>query len=388
MAYQETTKTSYGKRLSNSAGGIFTGFLMIIAAAALLWWNEGRAVKTSKMLNAADKECVDVTDVSTVDASLNGKLIHAIALAKTDEVLADPDFPIRENAVKLDREVEYFQWVESSTSTTKDKVGGGQETVTTYNYKKEWTSDPVNSAEFKDPEYKGKNSVIKKIADARETASAVSFGAYQLPSSMVGSIPCNTPVALPAEWAADSTIHVVSNVLYYGKNPEEPEVGDVRVTFTKGEGGEASIMAKVVGNTFEPFSSNGKNLCVLSMGSHSADSMIESQKAANKAVLWFLRILGIILAIAGFRNIFSIIVTLFKVLPPLAKVAGLGVGLVTGVLGVVWALIFIIIAWIVYRPGLAIGLLVAAIALIVWLVLKSKKLPEPAPEAVTETPAE
>lgn len=384
MAYQETTKTSYGKRLGNSLSGILFGFVLLIGATVLLWWNEGRAVKTSKMLNAAGKECVDVADISTVDVSLNGTLIHAIAVASTEDVLTDPDYPVSENAIQLVRDVEYYQWIESTSTTTKDKIGGGQETVTTYNYSKAWTDSPVNSSEFKDPEYQGSNTILKKVDDSQVIAQNVSFGAYQLPASLVRSIPCDTPVELPADVATDSTMRVIHNVLYYGKDPDNPQVGDVRVTFKKAVGGQASILAKVVGNTFEPFTKNGKSLCTLSMGSHSMESMFESEKAANKALLWIIRLVGIILAIAGFRNIFDILVTLFKVLPPLSKVVGLGVGLVTGILGFVWALIIIIIAWIVYRPVLAIVLLVVAAALIVWMVKKSKKLPDPAP--VEQTP--
>ena len=53
MAYQEVTRTSYGSRVKSSFGGIFTGFLMFCIGTGLLWWNEGRAVKTTKMLNEA-----------------------------------------------------------------------------------------------------------------------------------------------------------------------------------------------------------------------------------------------------------------------------------------------------------------------------------------------
>lgn len=37
MAYTETTTTSYGSRLKNSVGGVFTGFLMFIIATCLLY---------------------------------------------------------------------------------------------------------------------------------------------------------------------------------------------------------------------------------------------------------------------------------------------------------------------------------------------------------------
>ena len=48
MAYTETRTVSYGSRLSNSFKGIGTGFILLIAATVLLWWNEGRAVHTAQ----------------------------------------------------------------------------------------------------------------------------------------------------------------------------------------------------------------------------------------------------------------------------------------------------------------------------------------------------
>ena len=65
MAYQETTTIGYGTRLKNSFGGIATGFLMFIAGTCLIWWNEGRAVKTDKMLKEAEKVAVHVTTSTT-----------------------------------------------------------------------------------------------------------------------------------------------------------------------------------------------------------------------------------------------------------------------------------------------------------------------------------
>ena len=53
MAYQKVTTTSYGSRLKNSLGGVGLGFVMIIAGIALLFWNEGRTVKTTRMLKEA-----------------------------------------------------------------------------------------------------------------------------------------------------------------------------------------------------------------------------------------------------------------------------------------------------------------------------------------------
>jgi len=63
----------------------------------------------------------------------------------------DEDFGVSAQGVRLVREVEMYQWVENSKSETTTKMGGGEETVTTYSYAKEWQDRPVNSAEFKKP---------------------------------------------------------------------------------------------------------------------------------------------------------------------------------------------------------------------------------------------
>ena len=390
MAYQEVTKTSYGSRLGNSLKGIVTGLVLFVAATALLWWNEDRAVKTSKMLKSAAAECVDVADVSSVDPGLNGKMIHATAVAKTDEILTDPEYGVSVNAIRLVRRVEYYQWVEHSSSETKDKIGGGQETVTTYTYSKEWVSSPVNSADFHDPDYQGANSVRLKVDDAVESAGKVSFGGYVLPQSLSSQIPESSQVNLPESLGNGVDCFVFGNVLYYG-DPQSQAVGDVRVTFTQADGGEASILSKVVNNTFEPYKhKNGKSLNVLTMGVKSMDDMFETEKANNQFILWLLRIVGILLVIAALRSMFSIVVTILKVLPPLAAVGALGVNLVTGVVGFIWSLLVILIAWVAYRPVLAIVLALAIAALVYFLITKAKAAPAPAPapEAAAAAPAE
>lgn len=62
MAYTETTTTTYGQRVKKSFGGIGSGILLFIVGTILLWWNEGRAVKTTKMLNEAAGVTVEMTE--------------------------------------------------------------------------------------------------------------------------------------------------------------------------------------------------------------------------------------------------------------------------------------------------------------------------------------
>ena len=440
MAYQEVTTTGYGTRVGNSFKAIGSGILLFIAGTALLWWNEGRAVKTEKMLDEAGSAYVEMENPNKKDASLEGELICGTALATTEDSLSDAQFGVGAKAISLTRKVEYYQWVEHASEKKEDKLGGKEVTTTTYTYSKEWVSRPVESAQFKDPAYQNKNMVLTTIEDAEQYAENVSWGAYKLNESLIHSISSregldlaiaedllkqfdkNTqtayerfygvkknqqPAEQPAETAAVSDsakavndsinnaianaenkkdfeyIHQANNVLYYGKVPGSPEVGDVRVTFEKVVPAKVTVMAVVDGDSFKPFKAkNGKRFQTLVMGKKSGDEIIEAEKEANNMWTWVLRIIGILMVIGGLKGIFGFIETILKVVPFIAGIFGWGVGLVCTVVGVVWSLIVIAIAWLFYRPLLGISLLVLAGFLIWVFAFKGKdKLKELAAKA-------
>ena len=440
MAYTETTTTGYGTRVGNSFKSIGTGFILFCAATALLWWNEGRAVKTAKMLEEAGSSYVEMPNPGKIDASLDGELICGTAMATTEDSLMDKDFGIGAKAIAIKRHVEYYQWVEHSESKSEDKLGGKEVTTTTYTYSQQWVSSPVQSSQFKDPAYQNKNTVLATVEDAEQYAENVAFGAYKLNESLIYSIsskeamelaisddllkqldknaqtayerfygvqnknqqPTQQPVQQPAipdsvrALMSDSAkavldslqavndsinkamanaqnkkdydyIHVAGNVLYYGKVPGSPQVGDVRVTFEKIVPAKVTVMAVVDGDTFKPFKAkNGKRFETLVMGKKTGDEIIEDAQDANSMWTWMLRIVGIMLVISALKMIFGFLSMILKVVPFLASIMGFGVGIVCTVIGVVWSLIVIAIAWIFYRPVLGIILLLIA-GFLVWV---------------------
>ena len=134
MAYQKVTTTSYGGRLKNALSGVLMVFVMLIGSVILLFWNEGRTVKTTKMLKEAQTVCTELGDISEVNADMDHMMVHATGQATTEDILTDDEFDLSINAIKLIRDAEYYQWVEHQETKTRDKVGGGQETITTYTY--------------------------------------------------------------------------------------------------------------------------------------------------------------------------------------------------------------------------------------------------------------
>ncbi|MBR1545673.1 MAG: TMEM43 family protein [Prevotella sp.] len=450
MAYQEVTTTGYGTRVGNSFKSIGTGFVLLIAATALLWWNEGRAVKTAKMLEEAGGAWVEMPNPSKIDSNLDGELVCGTAMATTEDSLSDNQFGIGAKAIALKRKVEYYQWVEHSESKSEDKLGGKEVTTTTYTYSQEWVPSPVQSSQFKDPAYQNKNMVLTTVEDQDQWAENVTFGAYKLPEGLIHSISSREAMELAisedlltqfdkatkvayerfygvqqpaqpvqptqnvvlsdsAKAVADSLqavndsinkamesaqnkkdfeyVHQAGNVLYYGKVPGSPQVGDVRVTFEKIVPAKVTVMAVADGDSFKAFKAkNGKRFQTLVMGKKTGDEIIEDAQDANSTWTWILRIVGIMLVISAFKSIFGFLETILKVVPFIANIFGFGVGIVCTILGVVWSLIVIALAWLFYRPILAICLIAIA-GFLVWVfAFKGKdKLKELAAKASNKT---
>ena len=409
MAYTETSYTGYGTRVKNSFKAIGTGFVLFLGGTALLWWNEGRAVKTDDMLNEAEAATVVMENPSKVDQSLDGELICATALATTEDSLVDSQFGFGAKAIAIKRTVKYYQWEQHAKQEKKNKIGGGEETVTTYTYTKGWHTTPINSATFNDPKYKRSNFVLTIVEAGDVWAQNVTFGAYTLPEGLIRSISSKEPLTptispeqlesmdnqarqaamqyydkLSTTSAVESGmkkrsaegkefVHVSGNELYFGTVPSSPAIGDVKVTFEKIVPAKVTVIAKVNGNTFEPYKAkNGYTFQTLVMGEKDAAEIYEDEHQTNTIMLWALRILGILMVIGGLKGIFGFLQTLLMVVPFIANILGWGVGVICTVVGVVWSLIVIAIAWLFYRPLLGITLLVVAVLLIWIFAFKGK----------------
>ncbi|MCR4819177.1 MAG: TMEM43 family protein, partial [Fretibacterium sp.] len=373
MAYTETTTQGWGERLGSSFKGIVTGIILIVVGTCLLWWNEGRTFKTAGAIGEAQLLTEDVADISKVDPALEGKVIHAMGRADTKDELRDPVFGVKATAIRLEREVEFYQWEEESHSEKRKKLGGGEETVTTYTYKQEWTSSPIDSGSFHDPKYQGVNTVLANYENETIWAPKVTFGAYTLPDflkhSISGAVALNITSAdidlssitgslmLPADEAtrryyygdvsADKLVHVAGSTVYLGKNPGSPSIGDVRVTFKQTPPADISIIAQVIRDTFEPYTaSNGYTFSRLSMGKAGTAKMFEDAKSSNNIMAWVLRVVGILVVVAGIRAIFAPLAVLADVIPLLGDIVGAGAGIVAWLLGLAWSCIVIAVAWV------------------------------------------
>ena len=358
----ETSSQGWLSRLGGAIKGIFVGGIMVIAAFPLLFWNEGRAVTTAKSLDEG-RGAVVTTASDKVDPAKEGKLVHTTGRAKSSETLSDPVYGVSATAIALKRKVEMYQWKESSKSETKNKLGGGTETVTTYNYAKEWSESLQDSSKFKNRQGHSNPASLPQKSE-KWTAGKVTLGAYTLTPSQAGQISGDEPVKAAVPLSNSDTSRPIrehGTGLYAGQNPEQPQVGDLRITFTQVGESDVTIVAKQLGNSFEPFRAKaGSTVDLQRKGIASADEMFVAAKESNAVMTWILRAAGFILMAIGFGMIFKPLAILASVLPILGDIVGAGIGIIAFLMASLLSLITIAIAWIFYRPLLGIALLVLA----------------------------
>ena len=413
--YQTTSSQSWLSRLGGAFKGVLIGLIIFIIGFPVLWNNEHDAVRNTNALNELQKVTVDVGKPE-IQAENEGKPVFMTGPAATQDVLTDPIFGISENAIRLSREVEIYQYVEQQHSETKKKMGGGTETVTTYTYEPAWVQAPIDSNTFENPDARTtcRNVGIMRFQDDELMAANVSFGAFKFGPEIIAKIGGSkgytlapdfqlpqqlkvlgariegeyviVPYTAPATTTANAIDQAVNAVAGAGDanaagqaiaNAVVPQpvtqIGDLRVKFAITKPHDVSLIAVQKGDTFTDYTAkNGKKQFLFRDGTHTATDLFEAKAASNKMKRWFFRAIGFILMYIGMGMVFRPLSVLADVIPFIGTIVGKGTSFVAFIIAAICSLVTIAIAWIAYRPILAISLLVVAGACVFLFISKKK----------------
>lgn len=379
MSFTETTYTSWFGRMKKALVGLIFGLLLLVVSIGVLFWNEGRAIQTYRALVEGAANVVSV-DGAIRDPANDGKLIHISAAVTVDGVPRDDMFGIAaDKAVGLARSVEMYQWVESSESKTEKKLGGGEETTTTYSYQKEWRSGRVDSSRFKQA---GDHTNPDNMPDnSTFVADAAHVGAFSVPANMVADIgerraitPTDADSATAAtQLSANRPVKRDGQVLYVGQSSTDPAIGDLKISFQRIDAKEASFVGKQHGDALVAYvSKNGRDIFLSASGDADAASMFQSAQSENTVITWLLRLVGLIAMFIGFVMMFSIFGVLADIIPFVGSIVSFGTTLFAFVLTLLLGAVVIAIGWVAYRPLVAIGILVAA-GIVAFLLVRRRR---------------
>lgn len=365
-SFREVTYTNWFTRIRDSIGGALIGIILFLVSFVVLFWNEWRAVDTSRSLAEAGGAVVSVAN-DKVDPANEGKLVHLTGEAKTDETLTDETFGVSAQAIRLIRQVEMYQWKEEKKSESRNKIGGGQETVTTYTYHKQWSGEAIDSSAFKEAAGH-QNPKEWSVKTERMNAKEVKLGAFVLSPTLVAQLTQSEPLSVAEEQfkklpeAKQKEWKLVEGKLFRSADPSNPEVGDLRVTFSVVKPQKVSILSEQKGNSFVPFQPKSASHAVdmLNTGEKSAKQMLTEAEQQNTALTWILRLVGFILMGVGIYLVLAPLQTFANVLPFLGGMVGFVLGAFSCVCAGMLSSVTIAIAWLFYRPLIGIALLAVA----------------------------
>lgn len=362
----EVTDTSWFARLGQAVVGILMGFGFVVASIGVLFWNEGRAIRTAQGL-AEGAGIVRSVPADGVDPSNDRQLIHVTGMLSTAGPVSDPDFAIRVQAVRLERHVEVYQWKEETHSETRTKLGGGEERTTTSKYERTWSDKPIDSDRFKEP--RGHTNPVMTYQSRDLLAAGTRLGAFAVPDSLLRGF--GEPKRLAAtdvqvnalQIRVAKPVAVNDGVLYVGRDPSQPAIGDMRISFAEVPLQVASVVAAQAGSGFAPFPTHtGTTVELIAAGTVPPKVMFQHAQEENVTMTWMLRLSGVIFMLIGFIFVLRPLAVAGSVIPLLGDVIGAGTFLVALVCTVAIAPIVIAFGWLWYRPLVGIGVLVVGAA--------------------------
>lgn len=377
MAVTEYTTESWGSRLMGSIKSVLGGLALFVLAFPLLFWNEGNAVRTAKALEVGQAN-VQTVPADKVDSGKEGKLVHMTGTATTDETLADEEFKVSAKAIKLEREVEMYQWEETKKSETKKNTGGSTTTKTTYDYKKTWSSRLIDSSDFKEAGHD--NPPAMRYQSESWMASNVTLGAFTLTPTLIGMISGSKDIAVDAKAVENLPMKpkAEGGGMYLGSNPSAPVIGDIKVSFSMVPPGVVSLVGQQSGSTFVAYqpTTDLPPVLLLKTGTMTANQMFEAAQAENAMMCWILRFVFWLFMFVGLLMIFKPISVFADVIPMVGSMLGAGLGLFAFLISAALSILTIAVAWLFYRPLLGVVLLIVAggaMTGLVMLGMKAKK---------------
>jgi hypothetical protein len=360
--YEETQEVGWFARIKGALAGLIVGPLMVVIFLGLLVWNEGRAVKRARDLEAGLAAVVSVK-ADAVEPANEGRLVHFSGMTQGGP-LADLLFRVSAEGVRLLREVEMYQWREEVKTEQEKQLGGSTVERKRYLYSKVWSSTLIDSSGFQSEQYSNPDRM--PYESEAFAAQPVRLGAFELGADFVEQLDKAEPlalgsgVALPPELSGKSRVQ--GSEIYVGQDPGTPEVGDVRIRFSLVKPDTISVVGRQGGSRLEPYQTAemSTSINLLGYGSLTSQQLFKAAEDENTIITWVLRAVGLLFVFVGVRTFFMPLSVLADVVPFIGGIVEVGATLASLLIALPLALTTIAVAWIAFRPLVAVGLLVVA----------------------------
>lgn len=332
------------KKNSSPFVGILFGIGLFFGSFVLLYLNEGRVDLSKIAVNSIP------VSAESVHGENQDKLVAVSGTLHSDAPLGDPDLLTTSHYLQLERSAEMYAWEE--TEDDDDDTG-----VTSYDYKRDWTSSPENSQNFNNPN--GHFNPPMKYQDEEFTVSSISLGAYSAnPTSLF--FMQKEDVQLSEGMLLEG--RVANNFIFIGKGTlNEPEVGDLRISYKAFANDQSvTLFAEQYENQLRPFTQ--KDTILYRAYPTDRETAITSMRTEFLTLLWASRVGGLMMMWIGLMVMVSPLTRMLGYLPIVGEAGRFVISLVAFAIAFVLSLITIIISAIIHSPIALITILLLLIA--------------------------
>jgi len=360
--FVETTSRSWFEKIIDGLKGIVFGLILVIASGAAIFWNEGRSAETLAGFAEGAKIVISI-NADKIDTANDGKLVHIAAETSIAQPLKDPDFGFVFQGLKLSRNVEMYQWKETSKSETQKKLGGGEETVTRYSYALGWSNTAINSNNFKNSaDYK--NPSFPTLTSKTYSNQTSKIGAFSLGQPVLDELNTYEKTDVPEKSlnAAKSKLGPKATItqgdIFVGSDPNTPALGDIKINYQIIPIKPISLIAKQFQSTFSPYvMTNGHKLLLVKPGLKDSALLFKDGKDENQLITWVIRGAAFFFMLVGFSLMLSLLEVLADVITFLGDIVGAGTVLIALCFTLITAPTIAAVAWFFYRPVIGGGIL-------------------------------
>lgn len=273
-------------------------------------------------------------------------------------------------ALKLKRTVSLYQWRE-----TMNTRSSGPAATPEASYTSGWEDAVVDSTAFVSGAGHA-NPPRMPFPAQTLVAAPIRLGAFTLPPEYVGKLDRFDPLAgdalrqaLPAE--IRDKVRMTADGVFIGENPQAPAVGDLKISYAVVRSQPVTVVARQSDATFSPYKTETGLISEFRPGTLTAQEVFGKAQRENATMTWILRLVGFAAMFLGLVMVFKPLSVVADVVPFIGAIVAKGAAFIAFFLALFCALLTMALAWIFYRPVLAIGLVLVAVAGI--FLIRSRK---------------
>lgn len=373
------------EKVMSSIAGVLFGIILLIVSIGLLFWNEGRVDPAG-----ISKSAIQIDTSKEIPREALGKLVSANGQITTSDQIGDT-YVKPSNFLAIKRNVEMYAWQESRTSQRSssetgfvDEVDGGTEPE--YYYSQEWTSTPEDSANFAySSEHYNPPKVIDsetiKVGNAKigelnlniETIDLPPFEDFKLTEENIiladGRPLENTDEDFFYDNLRDVPTELInSEYLFKGIGTfENPEVGDVRISYSVVPTKESATVFGVLGeNSIEAFV-GPKDTKIYRLFYVAHDEAVLQMSSEHSTSTWGLRIFGFILMWIALSLLLAPVSAIADLVPLVGQLSRGVIGIVTFIIAAVLSTIVILVSMLLQNLVALLFVVVLALAIIYFI---------------------